>query len=319
MGAEDVFGIVGTTQAGAYQVEGVVAEGGFAVVYRAYHSAFRAQVALKCLKVPESLGAQHYQEFLERFREEGELLFRLSSSTPAVVRPLHVGILEGVSRFVPFIALEWLEGQTLDALIEARNQRFEPPLTLKEAVRLLTPVARALERAHHFPGAGGEVCILHRDMKPENVFVVELHGQRSAKILDFGIGKVKSVATQMVGHQSTQGDGIVAFTPAFGAPEQWLPKRFGQTGPWTDVWGLALTLLNAVTAGHRWRAIRRRCSARPSIRAGAPRPGPRAWTCRMPSSACARRRSRSILATGTRTSVSSGRICTAPPECRRAW
>ncbi|GMV17302.1 MAG: protein kinase [Polyangiaceae bacterium] len=247
MGAEDVFGIVGTTQAGAYQVEGVVAEGGFAVVYRAYHSAFRAQVALKCLKVPESLGAQHYQEFLERFREEGELLFRLSSSTPAVVRPLHVGILEGVSRFVPFIALEWLEGQTLDALIEAKNQRFEPPLTLKEAVRLLTPVARALERAHHFPGAGGEVCILHRDMKPENVFVVEQHGQRSAKILDFGIGKVKSVATQMVGHQSTQGDGIVAFTPAFGAPEQWLPKRFGQTGPWTDVWGLALTLLNAVT------------------------------------------------------------------------
>lgn len=247
MGAEDVFGIVGTTQAGAYQVEEVVAEGGFAVVYRAYHSAFRAKVALKCLKVPESLGAQHYQEFLERFREEGELLFRLSSSTPAVVRPLHVGTLEGTSRFVPFIALEWLEGQTLDALIAARSQQGLPPLSFKEAVRLLTPVARALERAHHFPGPSGEVCILHRDMKPENVFVSDLHGQQTAKILDFGIGKVKSVATQMVGHQSTQGDGIVAFTPAFGAPEQWLPKRFGQTGPWTDVWGLALTLLNAMT------------------------------------------------------------------------
>lgn len=247
MGAEDVFGIVGTTQAGAYQVEEVVAEGGFAVVYRAHHSAFRAKVALKCLKVPESLGAQHYQEFLERFREEGELLFRLSSSTPAVVRPLHVGMIEGTSRFVPFIALEWLEGQTLDALINARAARFEPPLSFKEAVRLLTPVARALERAHHFPGPSGEVCILHRDMKPENVFVVEQHGQRSPKILDFGIGKVKSVATQMVGHQSAQGDGLVAFTPAFGAPEQWLPKRFGQTGPWTDVFGLALTLLNTVT------------------------------------------------------------------------
>lgn len=246
MGAEDVFGIVGTTQAGAYQVEEVVAEGGFAVVYRAYHSAFRAKVALKCLKVPDSLGAQHYQEFLERFREEGELLFALSSSTPAVVRPLHVGTLEGVTRFVPFIALEWLDGLTLDAMIEARNQRFEAPLTFKEALRLLTPVARALERAHHFHGPAGEICILHRDMKPENVFIAEQHGQRNAKILDFGIGKVKSVATQMVGHQSTQGDGIVAFTPAFGAPEQWLPKRFGQTGPWTDVWGLALTLLASV-------------------------------------------------------------------------
>jgi len=245
--AEDVFGIVGTTQAGAYQVQEVVAEGGFAVVYRAYHSAFRAQVALKCLKVPETIGAQHYAEFLERFREEGELLFRLSSSTPAVVRPLHVGILEGTNRFVPFIALEWLEGCTLDAIIEGRAQRFEPPMTLKETLRLLTPVARALERAHHFPGPTGEVCILHRDMKPENIFVADVHGERVAKILDFGIGKVKTVATQMVGRQSMHEDAIVAFTPVFGAPEQWLPKRFGQTGPWTDVWGLALTVLNTLT------------------------------------------------------------------------
>ena len=241
--AEDVFRIVGTTQAGAYRVDEVVAEGGFAVVYRAYHQSFRAQVALKCLKVPESLGAQHYAEFLERFREEGELLFRLSSSSPAVVRPLHVGVLEGTDQFVPFIALEWLDGHTLDIWVEARRTRGEPPLTLKEALRLLTPTARALERAHHFPGPGGEVCILHRDLKPENVFVAELHGEVSAKILDFGIGKVKTVATQMVGHQSAREDAITAFTPAYGAPEQWLPKRFGQTGPWTDVWGMALTLL----------------------------------------------------------------------------
>jgi serine/threonine-protein kinase len=244
--AEDVFRIVGTTQAGAFRVDEVIAEGGFAVVYRAYHQSFRAKVALKCLKVPETLEAQHYAEFLERFREEGELLFRLSSSSPAVVRPLHVGILEGTDTFVPFIALEWLDGQTLEEMIAARAQRGEPPLTLKEALRLLTPAARALERAHHFPGPTGEMCILHRDIKPENIFVAHVHGELTAKILDFGIGKVKSVATQMVGHQSAQADGLVAFTPAYGAPEQWLPKRFGQTGPWTDVWGMALTLLAVI-------------------------------------------------------------------------
>ena len=105
--AEDVFGIVGTTQAGAYRVEELVAEGGFAVVYRAHHEAFRAKVALKCLKLPDSLAQRDEDEFLERFREEGELLFRLSSSMPAVVRPLHVGVLDTPSRhFVPFIALE---------------------------------------------------------------------------------------------------------------------------------------------------------------------------------------------------------------------
>jgi serine/threonine-protein kinase len=247
--AEDVFGIVGTTQAGAYRVEDVVAEGGFAVVYRAHHEAFRAKVALKCLKVPDSLGASHQEEFLERFREEGELLFRLSSGTPAVVRPLHVGILDTKQkRFVPFIALEWLDGQTLEDVVIARVQKGQhPPFELKEALKLLTPAARALERAHNFPGPTGQICILHRDLKPENFFIADIHGEKTCKILDFGIGKVKSVATQIVGHQSSHGDSLTAFTPAYGAPEQWLPKRFGQTGAWTDVWGLALTLLYTLT------------------------------------------------------------------------
>ena len=244
--ADDVFGIIGSMQAGAYRVEQVVAEGGFAVIYRAYHDSFRAQVALKCLKVPDTLGPDAQREFLERFREEGELLFRLSASTRAVVRPLHVGTPEGVARFVPFIALEWLEGQTLDGVIESRAARLEPPLSLEAALTLLTPVARALEHAHRFPGPTGEVCILHRDLKPDNIFVANVHGQPTAKVLDFGIGKVKSVATQMVGHQSSTTDGLVAFTPTYGAPEQWLPKRYGQTGPWTDVWGLALTALAAL-------------------------------------------------------------------------
>src|SRR5688500_14010131 len=115
---KDVFGIVGTTQADAYVVEKVVAEGGFAVVYRAHHTAFRATVARKCLKVPDTLSEEQEREFLERFREEGELLFRLSSATSSVVRPLHVGKLDTPKgRFAPFMVLEWLEGETLADLI----------------------------------------------------------------------------------------------------------------------------------------------------------------------------------------------------------
>lgn len=246
--AEDVFGIVGTTQADAYEVEDVVGEGGFAVVYRAHHTGFRAAVALKCLKVPDGLGATQQNDFLERFREEGELMFRLSSVVPSVVRPLHVGVADTpTGKFVPFIAMEWLDGETLDALLERRRKSAEGPLSLKEALRLLAPVADALSKAHHFPGPSGEMCILHRDLKPENIFVAKLHGQTVCKILDFGIGKVKSAATQIAGRQSAGADGFVAFTPAYGAPEQWLPKRFGQTGAWTDVWGLALTLVEALT------------------------------------------------------------------------
>jgi eukaryotic-like serine/threonine-protein kinase len=109
-------------------------------------------------------------------------------------------------------------------------------------------VARALECAHQFPGVGGgKLSILHRDLKPENLFLAKLHGQEALKILDFGIGKVRSAATQMVGRVSAEQGGIAAFTPAYGAPEQWLPKRYGQTGPWTDVWGFALCAVEALT------------------------------------------------------------------------
>src|SRR6185436_6935449 len=53
-------------------------------------------------------------------------------------------------------------------------------------------------------------------------------------------------ATQLVGQQSAQESPLSAFTPAYGAPEQWVPKRYGQTGPWTDVWGLAITMVEAL-------------------------------------------------------------------------
>lgn len=247
--AEDVFGIVGSLQAAVFRVERVVAEGGFGVVYRAHHEGFKAAVALKCLKIPGAFSAEQRQAFLQKFQEEGEVLFRLSALIPSVVRPLHVGTLETSKHpFVPFIALEWLDGESLDAVVEKRRKANKPPLELARVVRMMGPVARALECAHKFPGPNGEqLSILHRDLKPENLFLAKLHGQETLKILDFGIGKVRSAATQMVGRVSAEQGGIAAFTPAYGAPEQWLPKRYGQTGPWTDVWGFALCAVELLT------------------------------------------------------------------------
>ncbi|HVJ16399.1 MAG TPA: protein kinase [Polyangiaceae bacterium] len=245
--AQDVFGIVGSVIAGAYHVEKVVAEGGFGVVYRAHHGGFRAPVALKCLKVPQHLNDQHQATFLEQFRAEAELMFRLSASLPTVVRPLHVDAMTTPDgSFVPFMVLEWLEGETLDGMIRRRYDVGEPPMPAHRLVNILTPVARALEKAHHFAGPNGIVCIVHRDLKPENIFVARVAGDEVVKILDFGIGKVKSVANQVAGRASQEAGGISSFTPAYGAPEQWVPKKLGQTGPWTDVWGLALTMVEAL-------------------------------------------------------------------------
>ncbi|WP_438020504.1 serine/threonine-protein kinase [Sorangium sp. So ce315] len=245
--ADDVFGIVGTTQ-GAFKVERVVAEGGFGVVYRAHHEAFRAPVALKCLKVPGTLPEQLRAQFLDQFREEAELLFRLSAAIPAVVRPLHHDVISTAAGvFVPFIALEWLEGGTLASHVAARAARRLPPLSPGEAIRLLTPVARALEAAHRFPGPGGPTCVVHRDLKPANIFLAQIHGAEVVKILDFGIARARDAATLMAGQTATTSGGLsTAFTPAYGAPEQWAPKRFGKTGPWTDVWGLAVTVVEAL-------------------------------------------------------------------------
>jgi serine/threonine-protein kinase len=243
---EDVFGIVGTTQGGVFRVERVVAEGGFAVVYRAQHEGFRAPVALKCLKVPPMMSVEQREQFLDKFREEGELLFRLSALVPAVVRPLHVGVLprEG-GAIVPFLALEWLEGEGLDQIVLHRAEQGKPPIEIKKLLAFLQPAAFALAQAHRLPGSDGPIAIIHRDLKPENIFVAQAPGGEVVKILDFGIARAKSAASLNAGHV-TQSAALDAFTPGYAAPEQWLPKRYGQVGPWTDVFGLAMTMVEVL-------------------------------------------------------------------------
>src|SRR5262245_43104418 len=245
---EDVFAIVGTTQGGSFRVERAVAEGGFSVTYRAQDGAFRAPVALKCLKVPGDLTAQERAAYLEKFREEAELLFRLSASIPEVVRPLHVDTLNlRDGRFVPFLALEWLEGETLDEILERRLRSGQAPMGLFKLVKLLGPVARGLTRAHRFPGPTGTISIVHRDIKPQNLFVANVNGLETVKILDFGIATAMIAAERGAGLSAAKlTDPVRAFTPRYAAPEQWDPDQFGQTGPWTDVWGLAITMVEAL-------------------------------------------------------------------------
>lgn len=246
MSKKDRFGLVGKTIAGTFRVDAVVAEGGFGVVYRAYHQHFRTSVALKCLKIPNELSPDERQSFLEQFRSEAEIQFRLSSVLPNIVRPLHVDAVHTErGEFVPIMALEWLDGKSFEKIIDQRANERKPPFSLVEIVDLIGPVAQALHQAHNFEADGERLSVVHRDIKPDNLFLTEVAGARVVKLLDFGISKVRRAATQLAGHVSQTG-GQAPFSPAYGAPEQWLPKRYGQTGPWTDVWGLALTLVEII-------------------------------------------------------------------------
>lgn len=140
-----------------------------------------------------------------------------------------------------YMVLEWLEGETLEALLEREEARGLPRRTVQEAIVLLTPVAEALALAHR-------KGIAHRDVKPSNIFVMgdARSHSRDLKILDFGIAKVVSDA-QLAGGSfgKTSGD-LTSFTPAYGAPEQF-SRALGATGPWTDVFGLALVVIEVVT------------------------------------------------------------------------
>src|SRR5579863_8944841 len=116
----DRFGLIGTTLAGRYYVERQVAEGGFAVVYRAYQTLLDRLVAVKVLKTPPDLDPQGLATFRERFAGEARTIARLKH--PYIVSVHDFGVDRMVSgEPAPWMALEWLEGETLEADLDGRR------------------------------------------------------------------------------------------------------------------------------------------------------------------------------------------------------
>jgi serine/threonine-protein kinase len=147
------------------------------------------------------------------------------------------------------MALEWLEGMDLEAEGKLRKRSGLPPRALSELLDLLSGSARAIHLSHNFEREGGRYCVVHRDIKPENLFLAHIGGKEIVKVLDFGTSKVERMMNMLVGDPTNTGR-PGQFSPAYGAPEQWVPASLGQTGPWTDVWGLALTLVELMKGSH---------------------------------------------------------------------
>ncbi len=237
---EDPFDWVGATLDGKYQVDAVVGRGGFGVVYRAHHLGFNEKVAVKCLRIPRTLQAGARDEFERNFLAEGRLLHQLSRSTAGIVQALDVGAVVSPNKtWTPFIVLEWLDGQSLDANFTERRNAGTGGRSLKAAVELLDSAARALALAH-------EQGIAHRDIKPANLFLAEVGGRKTLKVLDFGIAKVVTESESFTKAFEETGASLQAFTARYGSPEQF-SRRYGATGPWSDVFSLALVLIEAVT------------------------------------------------------------------------
>jgi serine/threonine-protein kinase len=238
-GAADPFGWTGHTVEGKYRIDGVVGEGGFGVVYRARHLGFEENVAVKCLRMPEALLGEERERFFTSFLAEGRLLHRLSRATAGIVQALDVGAAvspKGI--WTPYIVLEWLQGNTLDADFDQRAKNRLGGRPLGQAIDLLEPAARALAMAH-------EQGIAHRDIKPANLFIADVGGRQTVKVLDFGIAKVITETASLTRAFEMTGRSLQAFTARYGSPEQF-SRRYGATGPWTDVFALALVLIESV-------------------------------------------------------------------------
>jgi serine/threonine protein kinase len=236
----DSFGLVGAIVDGRYRVERVAGRGGFGVVYRAHHLGFDSPIALKVLRLPTPGSEARRRARIASFQREGRMLFELSLLHPAIVRAFETGTLVGGDgSAVPYLALEWLEGVSLERELCHRRTQGSAPFTLPEVLTLLAEPVAGLARAH----ARG---IAHRDIKPANLFVTERDGEQQVKILDFGIAKLVGAAAEPGERPTGPLVATGAFTPLYAAPEQWL-ACLGATGPWTDVHALALVCVEMLT------------------------------------------------------------------------
>lgn len=189
-----------------YQLERQVGAGGMGTVYAATDRRDGSRVAVKLLH-PHLAAVD--AGFRERFEREAHVAALLRS--PYTVHVLDFGVVDGEY----FLAMEYVEGTPLDAMIRAG------PLDPERAVVIATDVARALEEAQ----ARG---VVHRDIKPENV-LIEPDGH--VKVADFGIAR----QVAQVGMTATGG---FVGTAAYAAPEQAL----GEADHRTDVYALGAVL-----------------------------------------------------------------------------
>jgi serine/threonine protein kinase len=216
--------LIGTVISERYRVDALIGEGAMGRVYRGEHVLMKKRVAIKLMHRELS----SVPEIVQRFEREAHAAAHIDH--PHVASCTDFGTLPDGT---VFLVLEYVEGRPISALIE------EGPLRLDRALEIGIQIASALESAH----ARG---IVHRDMKPDNVLLVERDGGRDfVKVLDFGIAKVETAAV----HSSrpiTQ-VGMVYGTPEYMAPEQALGQEVDARA---DIYALGV-MLYELLAGQR--------------------------------------------------------------------
>ena len=208
---------------GRFVIEREVGRGAVGIVYRARDLTTQQPVALKVINSNEA-GVAPDEE--ARLMREGEVLSRLDH--PNIVRFVAFGVLDDTS--MPFVAMEWLDGEDLAAY------QKRAPLEITEAIGLMLRVARALEAAH-------EAGVIHRDIKPSNIFLCSDPEQAAESWLDL-IPKLVDFGVAARGDIRITRSGDVVGTPAYMAPEQ--ARGDAPIDARSDIYSLGATLFELI-------------------------------------------------------------------------
>ncbi len=224
--------LLGVVLAGRYEVLRRIGEGGMGAVYEAKHALIGKRVAVKVLL--EKFHAQ--RDFVERLLQEARLASSIGHEN--IVDVTDFGTTDDGRSFV---VMEFLDGESLASLAMR-----EAPLPIERSLRIARQVASALGAAH----AKG---IFHRDVKPENIYLVQRGDADFVKVVDFGISKaVKPGGDEGPETYRLTHTGLLLGTPLYMSPEQ--ARGSEDLDHRVDIWALGVLLYECLTGEVPFRA-----------------------------------------------------------------
>ncbi len=215
--------LLGQVLSGRYRILRKIGEGGMGIVYEAEHIVIEKRVGLKVLREDFS----NRQDVVERFRQEAK-----SASKIGHEHIIDISDFGETPQGASFFVMELLHGRDLAQELEKLGT-----LSARRTVSLMLQCARALEAAHN-------KGIVHRDMKPENIFLVERGGEDFVKIVDFGIAKMSDIETPGKPGRKLTKTGMIFGTPEYMSPEQAAGKKLDHR---VDIYAMGIILYELLT------------------------------------------------------------------------
>ena len=229
--------LAGHTLADRYRIEAVIGRGGMGAVYRAMDERLEREVAVKVITVAVR-DDEAREQLRVRFHREAKIAARLEHPNVVTVYDFGTDAKLGLD----FLVMELLGGEDL---AECLARRGPPPLA--RSLMILREAARGV-------GAGHRVGLVHRDVKPGNIFLGEgehAEGLR-VKVLDFGIAKI-AADTETMTQLTRAGEGF--FSPAYASPEQL--RGESELSPAADVFSLGVIGYELMVGARPWGTGRR--------------------------------------------------------------